>query len=162
MVSFARHASSGKDFSTRLFLRAKPIITYVRAAVLRPGLAAKSGQTPKNCGEHTASVAGKDGAGAAILNRHTTRELRRMIRLSRLTALALAILAAGPAFCFSAGDVVRPHTVKKTLPAPIRTNDPVVSFIDQQIRQSWTDNDVVPSPAADDEEWLRRMHLDLV
>ena len=97
-----------------------------------------------------------------MLNPRTTGDRRRMIRLSRLTAFSLAIVAAGPAFCFSAGDVVRSHTAKKPLPAPIRTNDPVVSFIDQQIRQGWTENDVVPSPAADDEEWLRRVHLDLV
>ena len=162
IVSPDRHASSGKDFSTRLFLRAKPIITYVRAAVSRPGLAANYGHSPKNCGEHTASVAGKDGAGAAILNPRTTGDRRRMIRLSRLTAFSVALVAAGPAFCFSAGDVVRSHSAKKPLPAPIRTNDPIVSFIDQQIRQGWTENDVVPSPAADDEEWLRRVHLDLV
>ncbi len=63
---------------------------------------------------------------------------------------------------FAGGDIVRSHSAKKPLPAPIRTNDPVVSFIDQQIRQGWTENDVVPSAAADDEEWLRRVNLDLV
>src|SRR5580704_2942207 len=120
MVSFARHASSGKDFSTRLFLRAKPIITYVRAAVLRPGLAAKSGQTPKNCGEHTASVAGKDGAGAAILNPQTSRDQSRMSSLSRLAALGLALAATSSTVCLASGDVVRSHPAKKALPAPVR------------------------------------------
>ena len=40
--------------------------------------------------------------------------------------------------------------------------DPVVLFIDQQIRQAWEDNEVQPSERADDAEWLRRVHLDIV
>lgn len=39
--------------------------------------------------------------------------------------------------------------------------DPVVEFINQQVRQGWTDNEVQPSPAADDAEWLRRVWLDI-
>lgn len=101
------------------------------------------------------------------MNAHMIRDEPRMIRLSRLTAPGLlvtlfVIVAASPALCSAAGDAVRSHAAKKTLPAPIRTNDPVVSFIDQQIRQGWTENDIVPSAAADDEEWFRRVHLDLV
>jgi hypothetical protein len=35
-------------------------------------------------------------------------------------------------------------------------------FIDQQIRQGWTDNEIEASPMASDEEWVRRVYLDLV
>jgi hypothetical protein len=42
------------------------------------------------------------------------------------------------------------------------TNDNVVSFINQQLRQSWSDNEVTPSPAATDGEWVRRVYLDLL
>jgi Protein of unknown function (DUF1549)/Protein of unknown function (DUF1553) len=42
-----------------------------------------------------------------------------------------------------------------------RPLDPVVTFINHQIRQSWQDNQIVQSPIADDEEWLRRVSLDL-
>ncbi len=35
-------------------------------------------------------------------------------------------------------------------------------FIDQQIRQGWTDNEIEASPQAPDEEWVRRVYLDLV
>ncbi|HEX4072895.1 MAG TPA: hypothetical protein VHX68_17070, partial [Planctomycetaceae bacterium] len=68
-------------------------------------------------------------------------------------------------------DEARPHAKKKesktkeprikesTRP---RSSDPVVAFIDQQIRQGWIDNEVQPSALADDEEWFRRVHLDLV
>jgi hypothetical protein len=40
--------------------------------------------------------------------------------------------------------------------------DPVVEFINQQIRQGWIDNEVEPSHVADDSEWVRRVHLDIV
>ena len=39
---------------------------------------------------------------------------------------------------------------------------PLSQFIDQQIRQGWADNEIEPSVAASDEEWIRRVHLDLV
>jgi hypothetical protein len=95
------------------------------------------------------------------LNPQTPGDLARMISLSRSIAFGVAV-AASSAFCLASGDVVRSHAAKKPSPAPIRTNDPVVSYIDQQIRQGWTENDITPSAGADDEEWLRRVHLDLV
>lgn len=39
--------------------------------------------------------------------------------------------------------------------------DPVVTFIDAQIRTNWSDNEIKPSNRADDSEWLRRIYLDL-
>ncbi len=40
--------------------------------------------------------------------------------------------------------------------------DPVVAKINEFIRQGWQDNEVQPSSAATDEEWLRRVYLDIV
>jgi len=68
----------------------------------------------------------------------------------------LGVSAAGSKTADSRGPKTHPAAA-----AP-RSTDPVVAFIDQQIRQTWSDNGVVPSPAADDEEWFRRVHLDLV
>lgn len=39
---------------------------------------------------------------------------------------------------------------------------PLSEFIDQQIRQGWQDNEIEPSGAATDEEWIRRIYLDLL
>lgn len=39
---------------------------------------------------------------------------------------------------------------------------PLGEFIDQQIRQGWSDNEIQASPVAGDEEWVRRVYLDLV
>lgn len=42
------------------------------------------------------------------------------------------------------------------------SSDPLIQFINQQIRSTWEDNEVKPSPVATDEEWLRRVYLDIV
>ncbi|MCA9064351.1 MAG: DUF1549 domain-containing protein [Planctomycetaceae bacterium] len=39
---------------------------------------------------------------------------------------------------------------------------PLPQFINQQIRQGWEDNEIEPSAVASDEEWVRRVYLDLV
>ncbi|MCA9049676.1 MAG: DUF1549 domain-containing protein [Planctomycetaceae bacterium] len=38
----------------------------------------------------------------------------------------------------------------------------VAEFVDARIRQGWEDNEIKPSAAAPDEEWIRRLYLDLV
>lgn len=40
--------------------------------------------------------------------------------------------------------------------------DPLIQFVNQQIRQTWEDNEVKPSAVADDAEWVRRVYLDIV
>ncbi|WP_373649391.1 DUF1549 and DUF1553 domain-containing protein [Schlesneria sp. DSM 10557] len=47
---------------------------------------------------------------------------------------------------------------------PIRTRgaDIVVQEINRLIRETWKDNEVEPSPVADDAEWIRRVYLDIV
>jgi hypothetical protein len=86
-------------------------------------------------------------------------------RLKPLSSLALwLVLSVVWATAGIAADHIRSHAAAKVAKeaAPPRSNDPVVAFVDQQIRQGWTENGVVPSAAADDEEWFRRVHLDLV
>jgi hypothetical protein len=38
----------------------------------------------------------------------------------------------------------------------------LLAFINAQVRQGWVDNGISPSAPADDGEWLRRVHLDIV
>lgn len=38
----------------------------------------------------------------------------------------------------------------------------LIKFINTQIRQGWIDNGIRPSDPADDAEWVRRVHLDIV
>jgi len=42
------------------------------------------------------------------------------------------------------------------------SSDEIIKYINEQIRQGWADNEVGPSPIAADEEWVRRVHLDVV
>ncbi len=41
-------------------------------------------------------------------------------------------------------------------------NIPQVAFINKEIRQVWTDNNLTPSPPALDQEWCRRVYLDII
>ena len=42
------------------------------------------------------------------------------------------------------------------------SSDVLIDYINTQVRQGWTDNEIEPSPVADDEEWIRRVYLDVV
>lgn len=42
------------------------------------------------------------------------------------------------------------------------SSDEIIQFINERIRQNWKDNEVGNSPIADDSEWVRRVHLDIV
>lgn len=52
---------------------------------------------------------------------------------------------------------------KTELPIPVAGSSAgIVSLINQEIHRGWTAGNVQPSPLADDSEWLRRIHLDLI
>jgi hypothetical protein len=38
----------------------------------------------------------------------------------------------------------------------------IIKFINEKIRQNWSDNEIGNSPVSDDSEWIRRVHLDIV
>jgi len=42
------------------------------------------------------------------------------------------------------------------------SSDVIIQEINRAIRQKWKDDEVEPSPLADDYEWLRRVELDVV
>jgi hypothetical protein len=42
------------------------------------------------------------------------------------------------------------------------STDVLVEFINEKIAQGWEDNEIEPSDIADDNEWVRRVHLDIV
>src|SRR4051812_16679468 len=55
----------------------------------------------------------------------------------------------------------KPAKPAKYEPAP-DYNIPQVAFINKEIRQVWTDNNLTPSPPALDQEWCRRVYLDII
>lgn len=79
--------------------------------------------------------------------------------MNRLATTAVLLTAAS---CFLAGGkAVAADSVRGETEFVTGLNDPVVGFINQQIRQGWEDNEVTASPLADDAEWLRRVSLDI-
>jgi hypothetical protein len=90
---------------------------------------------------------GRDSCRSAVV----LKERPSMIAVYWSLALLLSLV---PLSLATAADA------KSDLPA--RGKDPVVEEINKYVRQGWTDNEVQPSPEADDAEWLRRVYLDIV
>ncbi|MEX0704281.1 MAG: DUF1549 and DUF1553 domain-containing protein [Planctomycetales bacterium] len=68
-----------------------------------------------------------------------------------------------------ADDRPAPHAAPAAVAAASETVPPggssaetVVAFIDGQLQSAWDAAEIAPSPIADDAEWVRRAHLDLV
>ena len=55
-----------------------------------------------------------------------------------------------------------PATSVKGKPFTTGSSDVLIGYVNEQIRQGWTDNEIRPSAVADDDEWIRRVYLDLV
>ncbi len=74
-------------------------------------------------------------------------------------AFSVSMFLAGVAPVVAAG-----QSSERARTGSVRTSsdDKIVEFINQQIREGWTDNLVEPSDTADDAEWLRRVYLDIV
>ena len=68
-----------------------------------------------------------------------------------LAALSTQTEAAKPS---AAGVTGKPFTTG--------SSDVLIGYVNEQIRQGWTDNEIKPSKVADDDEWVRRVYLDLV
>lgn len=75
-----------------------------------------------------------------------------------LTALAAVVLAVA-ALPASAADA-KPRS--KAAVFTTGSSDELIRFINERVRQTWQDNEVEPSPVADDAEWIRRVYLDVV
>jgi len=50
----------------------------------------------------------------------------------------------------------------EAVPSSAVTDDDIIKFINEQIRKGWTDAEITPSPAATDNEWCRRLFLDVL
>lgn len=87
----------------------------------------------------------------------------RWIGLLLLVALQVAELAADSRAAFAGSDekTSEPNIeINQTSEVP-GTTESLVAHIDQQLRQAWSDNEIQPSETASDEEWIRRIYLDL-
>ena len=72
---------------------------------------------------------------------------------TRVVAAAVVLLASAQAVSVSFADDEGFTT---------GSSDPLIRVINERIQAGYADNEVTPSPVADDYEWLRRVYLDLV
>lgn len=56
----------------------------------------------------------------------------------------------------------KPSSKKRREDFTTGSSDVLLAFINEQVRQGWTDNEVEPSELASDGEWIRRVYLDIV
>ncbi len=87
----------------------------------------------------------------ACLNARSTLFGRAVCCRTVLMPLALITLAWMP---------LVPKATARDIEPPDQ-NLPTAEFIDAQIQQGWDDNEITPSGAATDEEWIRRVYLDV-
>ncbi|HUY91997.1 MAG TPA: DUF1549 domain-containing protein [Pirellulales bacterium] len=99
---------------------------------------------------------------------------RNSLSSRRSSAAVLGLLALGGALAYPAplaraaekndasdkGNAA--DLAKKGESSSAVTDADVIKFIDQQIRQGWKDAEVSPSPAATENEWCRRVFLDVL
>lgn len=84
---------------------------------------------------------------------------RSFFRLFGSTGLALTLSVFGSSLL---ADEAK-KSDEAGAPAAVEGGEvPLGEFIDQQIRQGWQDNEIEASAPATDEEWVRRIYLDLL
>ena len=85
--------------------------------------------------------------------------MRNTVNLSRW--ILLGVVAFG--LMVSVADA-QSRSRRSASDAPFTTGSSgeIIKFINERIRQNWTDNEVGQSPVAEDSEWIRRVHLDIV
>jgi hypothetical protein len=79
----------------------------------------------------------------------------RLVTLAACLAGALAVAVSANA----ADSASASGSIKETSTS---TDEEVIDYINKLIRQGWSDNGIHPSQPATDNEWVRRVHLDLL
>ncbi len=96
-----------------------------------------------------------------LLNTNRTGKFRSSIgSITNNRCGLLFVVTTG--FMIAAG-AIAPSAASGVEPAfTTGSSDVIIQEINSQIRETWTDNEVDASPLADDAEWIRRLHLDIV
>lgn len=83
-----------------------------------------------------------------------------------LSSLGLALTLSGGLSGVGSGlladEAAKSDDAKPAAEVSAGVEVPLGEFIDQQIRQGWQDNEIEQSAAATDDEWVRRIYLDLL
>ncbi len=84
----------------------------------------------------------------------------------RVSTFALRLVVFGvvaSSLLVSAADA-QSRTRRSANDGPFTTgsSDELIEYINGRVRQGWEDNEIKPSAPADDAEWIRRVHLDIL
>ena len=79
----------------------------------------------------------------------------------RAATVFVACSFIGSALFGQPSDDAKPTPDKPESRLSTGSADAIVNYINEQIRQGWTDNEIKPSEVAEDAEWLRRVYLDI-
>ncbi len=86
----------------------------------------------------------------------------RFMKIQWVGSPRFAVVFTAAALIASAGLVSLDRVVADEKEAPAAVSEgSLVEFVDGQLHQGWADNEIVPSEPASDEEWVRRIYLDL-
>ena len=84
----------------------------------------------------------------------------------RVSTFALRLVVFGviaSSLLVSAADAqTRSRAAANNGPFTTGSSDELIEYINGRIRQGWEDNEIKPSAPADDSEWIRRVHLDVL
>jgi len=86
-----------------------------------------------------------------------------MMRLSTLALRLVVFGVAASSLLVSTADAQsRSRRSANDGPFTTGSSDELIEFINGRIRQGWEDNEIQPSSPAEDDEWIRRVHLDIL
>ncbi len=93
----------------------------------------------------------------------TILQIRWIRQFAACCFLTVAVVVCFPGFAVADEAKAveqKPSSAVKASETPA-TEGSLVEFVDQQLRQAWLDNEIEASEPATDEEWVRRIYLDL-
>ncbi len=98
-----------------------------------------------------------------IDRRGAVRAVTSLLTLGVPLGCVAWLAAAGGALCAAEKNTSSaPAELSKELSSSAVSDADVIAFINEQIRKGWKDAEVSPSPEANDNEWCRRVYLDIL
>lgn len=101
--------------------------------------------------------------GAVRAANHCFRTARALLSLAAMLAAGWTTLATGwTTLAAEKKDSPPAGELSNELSSSATSDADIIAFINEQIRKGWKDAEVAPSPEASDNEWCRRVYLDIL
>ena len=100
--------------------------------------------------------------GAVRAANRCFRTARALLSLAAMLAAGWITLATGWTTLAAEKKDSPPGELSNELSSSATSDADIIAFINEQIRKGWKDAEVAPSPEASDNEWCRRVYLDIL